>query len=148
MTWELKTFEQLTNLELYAILQERTAVFVVEQHCPYQEVDGKDPASYHLLYREEGRILAYARLLPPGVSYPEASIGRVIVKQSARGRGLAKELLRRSIAFIQQELGEKAIKIQAQEYLKDFYGSFGFAPVSGVYLEDDIPHVDMVLYQE
>jgi len=144
MTWYIKRFDELTSLEMYRILQERTAIFVVEQNCPYQEVDGKDLASYHLYKEENGEIVAYSRLLPAGIAYTEASIGRVIVKREYRGKGLAQELFRKSIEFIQYELKEDKIKIQAQHYLEKFYNSYGFEPISDVYLEDDIPHIDMM----
>jgi ElaA protein len=145
MSWNVKRFDELTTTELYAILKERTQVFVVEQECPYLEVDGKDLLSYHLYKEENGEIAAYARLLPPGVSYTEASIGSVFVRKEYRGRGLAGELLIRSLDFLHGELGETKIKIQAQEYLREFYGSFGFTAVTDSYLDDGIPHIDMVL---
>jgi ElaA protein len=145
MSWTLKRFDDLTNMELYIILKERTTVFVVEQNCPYPEVDGKDPLSYHLFKEENGEIIAYLRVLPAGVSYQEASIGRVLVKKEYRGRGIAEELLRRGLDFIHGELNENTVKIQAQEYLKKFYGSFGFKAITETYLEDNIPHVDMLL---
>ncbi|MEG9295267.1 GNAT family N-acetyltransferase [Mangrovibacillus sp. Mu-81] len=145
MSWNVKRFDELTTTELYAILKERTQVFVVEQECPYLEVDGKDLLSYHLYKEENGEIAAYARLLPPGVSYTEASIGRVFVRKEYRGWGLAGELLIRSLDFLHGELGETKIKIQAQEYLREFYGSFGFTAITDSYLDDGIPHIDMVL---
>ncbi|MCA1319361.1 GNAT family N-acetyltransferase [Bacillus tianshenii] len=145
MDWFLKRFEELTNIELYNILKERTAVFVVEQNCPYPEVDGKDPHSYHLYKEENGEIIAYLRVLPPGVSYKEASIGRVLVKKEYRGQGIAEELLRRGLDFIHDELKRDTVKIQAQDYLRNFYGSFGFKAITETYLEDNIPHVDMLL---
>ncbi|MCA1054054.1 GNAT family N-acetyltransferase [Rossellomorea aquimaris] len=145
MTWNLKRFDELSTIELYSILKERTDVFVVEQECPYPEIDGKDLKSYHLYKEENGEVVAYSRLLPPGVSYEEASIGRILVKRSHRGKGIATELLRRSLAFIHDEMGESTVKIQAQEYLRDFYGSFGFQAVTETYLDDGIPHIDMVL---
>ncbi|WP_409296525.1 GNAT family N-acetyltransferase [Peribacillus sp. SCS-26] len=145
MVWRLKQFNELTSIELYNILQERTRVFVVEQDCPYQEVDGKDLEAYHLFKENDSGIMAYLRVLPPGVSYPQASLGRVMVKEEYRGEGLAKELVTMGLEVIRQELGENAVKIQAQNYLKKFYGSFGFQAVTGIYLEDNIPHIDMVL---
>ncbi|RJR09847.1 GNAT family N-acetyltransferase [Candidatus Parcubacteria bacterium] len=148
MGWKLKRFNELTNQDLYAILKERTSVFVVEQNCPYPEVDGKDPQSYHLFKEENGEIIAYLRVLPAGVSYKEASIGRVLVKKEYRGQGLAEELLRRGLDFIYVELKEATIKIQAQDYLRKFYGSFGFKAITETYLEDNIPHVDMLLQTE
>lgn len=147
MMWYLKAFDELSTKELYAILKERTNVFVVEQNCPYLEVDGKDEASYHLFKETNGDIAAYLRILPPGVSYPQSSIGRVLVKKEYRGQGLAYELMQKGIDFIHTELQQQDIKIQAQHYLHKFYGSFGFKAVSEVYLEDDIPHIDMLLAQ-
>lgn len=145
MEWNLKAFNELNTVEMYTILQERTAVFVVEQNCPYLEVDGKDIESYHLFARLDGEIAAYARILPAGVSYKEASIGRVLVKKAYRGQGLAHDLLKKAIMFIQDDLNETAIKIQAQSHLEKFYASFGFKSISSSYLEDNIPHIDMLL---
>ncbi|WP_042355982.1 GNAT family N-acetyltransferase [Bacillus rubiinfantis] len=145
MSWKLKRFEELTNTELYNLLKERTAVFVVEQNCPYLEVDGKDPVSYHLFKEENGEIIAYLRIIPAGVSYQEISIGRVLVKKEYRGRGLARELFQKGLDFIQNELKEATVKIQAQDYLRKFYSSFGFEAISETYLEDNIPHIDMLL---
>ena len=145
MSWNIKKFEELTNSELYNLLKERTLEFVVEQNCPYLEVDGKDPFSYHLFKEEEGEIVAYLRVVPAGVSYQEASIGRVFVKKEYRGQGIAGELLSRGLNYIQNELKETNVKIQAQDYLRKFYSSFGFQAVSDTYLEDNIPHVDMLL---
>lgn len=144
MQWHLKSFEQLSGDEVYRILKERVGVFMLEQNCLYPEIDGKDAQCYHLFAEKEGQIAAYARLLPPGVAYTQASIGRVLVNESFRGQGLAQELLTRSIAFITTDLGETTIKIQAQHYLEKFYGSFGFVAISEVYPEDGIPHVDML----
>ncbi|MFI8575302.1 GNAT family N-acetyltransferase [Rossellomorea aquimaris] len=145
MNWKIKSFNELSTHELYRILQVRTQVFVVEQHCPYLEVDGKDVHSYHLYKEENGEMVAYARLLPAGVSYKEPSIGRVLVKEGYRGKGLASELVRRGLDFIHDELGERTVKIQAQEYLREFYGSFGFRAITETYLDDGIPHIDMIL---
>ena len=142
--WSIKKFDELSTKELYAILKERTDVFVVEQACPYPELDGKDFASYHLFKEQDGEIVAYLRVLPAGVSYDEASIGRVLVKQNYRGQGLAQQLLEKALCFLEDELHETTIKIQAQDYLRKFYGSFGFEVISETYLEDDIPHVDML----
>jgi ElaA protein len=145
MSWYLKKFEELTNIELYNLLKERTTVFVVEQNCPYLEVDGKDPFSYHLFKEDNGKIIAYLRIVPAGVTYQEISIGRVFVKKEYRGQGIAEELLNRGLDFIQNELQEANVKIQAQDYLRKFYSSFGFQAISETYLEDNIPHVDMLL---
>jgi ElaA protein len=145
MSWNLKKFDELTNTELYNLLKERTLVFVVEQNCPYLEVDGKDPFSYHLFKEDNGEIIAYLRILPAGVSYQEVSIGRVFVKKEYRGQRLAEELLTKGLEFIQKELNETTVKIQAQDYLRKFYSSFGFQAITETYLEDNIPHVDMLL---
>ncbi|MGD6959459.1 GNAT family N-acetyltransferase [Rossellomorea aquimaris] len=145
MNWKLKSFNELSTHELYGILLVRTQVFVVEQHCPYLEVDGKDLHSYHLYKEENGEVVAYSRLLPAGVSYEEASIGRVLVKDEYRGKGLASELVKRGLDFIHDELGERTVRIQAQEYLREFYGSYGFRAVTKTYLDDGIPHIDMIL---
>lgn len=145
MGWKLKTFDELTTEELYIILKERVDIFVVEQNCAYPEIDGCDRDCYHLFLEEEGELLAYLRIVPAGIKYEEASLGRVIVKQKHRGRGYAKELIGRALRFAHEELGARSVKIQAQHYLRDFYGAFGFQPLTEVYLEDGIPHLDMLL---
>lgn len=145
MQWHVKSFEQLSADELYRILEQRVNVFMLEQNCLYPEIDGKDPRSFHLFAETNGQIAAYCRMLPPGVAYDQASIGRVLVGGDFRGRGLAQELMTRAIAFLTEERGEREIKIQAQHYLEKFYGSLGFRPISDVYPEDGIPHVDMLL---
>lgn len=143
MLWQLKKFEELTSEEVYEILKIRTEVFIVEQNCPYQDSDYKDQSSYHLFSRENNKIVAYLRILEKGVSYDEISIGRVLVVKEYRGKSLAKELMLNAIKFIENTLKENEIKISAQAYLIDFYRSVGFKEVSEIYLEDDIPHVDM-----
>ncbi|HEL2058311.1 TPA: GNAT family N-acetyltransferase [Streptococcus suis] len=144
MKWSLRSFDQLTLDQLYAILALRTDVFVVEQTCPYPEIDGKDQSSYHLFAEEAGEIIAYLRILPAGLSYEEASIGRVVIRASHRGRGLSRTMMQEAIDYIVRELQECQIKIGAQAHLENFYQSLGFEPVSEVYLEDGIPHVDML----
>ncbi len=146
MQWEIKAFEQLSLQELYSALTLRTDVFVVEQACPYPELDGKDPCCHHLLGMDGEELVAYLRILPAGQSYEEASIGRVVIKSSHRGKGLGRPMMERAIQYITTEWNEKKIKIGAQAHLEKFYKSLGFEPVSEVYLEDDIPHLDM-LYQ-
>lgn len=144
MDWVLKRFSELTLEELYQNLQLRTDVFVVEQECFYPEVDGRDQASYHLFAKDGEETVAYLRILPPGLSFEEASIGRVVVKETHRGQGLARLMLERAITFILEEWGQQQIKISAQTYLQEFYTSLGFVPVSKMYLEDGIPHLDMI----
>jgi ElaA protein len=142
--WLLKTFEALTPFELYAILQLRNEVFVVEQNCVFQDADDKDQSSWHLMGIQDHRLVAYTRLVPPGISYTEPSIGRVVTSPQVRGTGIGKELMQRSIAECYDLFGQQAIKIGAQYYLKQFYGSLGFEQVSGIYLEDGIEHIYML----
>lgn len=143
MNWKTYRFDELTPEKLYEFLKLRVDVFVVEQNCPYPELDGLDQESVHLEYAENGRTLAYARLVPPGVKYDIPSIGRVIVHPEARNRGLARQLLHRCIDFIENEWKAEEIQLQGQVYLQEFYQSVGFQPVSDAYDEDGIPHVDM-----
>lgn len=145
MNWTTYRFDEFSARKLYEILKLRVDVFIVEQNCPYPELDGLDQESIHMDYTENGRILAYARLVPAGVKYDLPSIGRVIVHPDARSRGLAKELLTRSIDYIFSEWEPEEIQLQGQVYLQKFYESFGFVPVSEAYDEDGIPHVDMKL---
>lgn len=145
MEWSIKSFGELGGADIYRILQARVQVFMLEQACLYPELDGKDMACYHLLAQKDSMVTAYCRLVPPGVSYPQASIGRVLVHPDYRGQGLAQELMSRALAFLTEEWNEAGVQIQAQQYLRHFYGSFGFQAVSDVYLDDGIPHVDMIL---
>ncbi|TFE02497.1 GNAT family N-acetyltransferase [Jeotgalibacillus sp. R-1-5s-1] len=148
MDWELKQFDDLTTRELYTILQARNAIFVVEQECAYHEIDGHDPDCWHLSLKIDGELAAYSRLLEKGVKYDIASIGRIIVPEKFRGRGLARQLVQHSIDIMTEEWGEREIKLQAQTYLRDFYESFGFKATSEEYLDDGIPHVDMLMKVE
>ncbi len=144
MQWEIKAFDQLSLQELYTILTLRTNVFVVEQACPYPEVDGKDPNCLHLLGTINGELVAYLRILPAGLRYDKVSIGRVVIKPSHRGKGLGRLMMEQAIHCITNEWKESQIIIGAQAYLEKFYQSLGFEPVSEVYLEDDIQHLDML----
>ncbi|WP_407271993.1 GNAT family N-acetyltransferase [Radiobacillus sp. PE A8.2] len=145
MEWQLKTFEQLSTSELYSILKARVDVFVVEQNCPYPEVDNVDQACLHLFSEKNGEIIAYARLIPSEILYPQASIGRVLIHKAHRGHGYAHQLMKKAIEVINDDRKQSAIKLHGQEYLRHFYGSFGFKEITEVYLEDNIPHVDMLL---
>lgn len=139
----IKKFEELTSRELYEILQLRVDVFVVEQNCPYRELDGKDIHALHIFLRDEMGIAAYLRVLAPGVSFAEASIGRVI---AARRRcGLGTQILRAGIAAAKDVFHADAIRIEAQTYAKTFYERQGFCQVSEEFLEDGIPHIQMLL---
>lgn len=146
MTWQLKTYAELTKDQLYSIIKERINIFIVEQNCPYPELDDLDQGSYHLFFEEDGEIRAYCRILPKVLKYEEVSIGRVIVKEAYRRTGIATILMRSAIDFVETELNETEIKIQAQDHLRSFYSSFGFKAISETYLEDGIPHVDMIIY--
>lgn len=141
--FKIKSFDEISSIELYKILKTRNEVFVVEQDCVYQDCDDKDLKSYHLFLEEEEKVIAYLRILPKGLSYDEISIGRVLVIKDSRGRGLAQKMLIEAIRFIENEMKETKIKISAQAYLEKFYKQHGFEAVSDVYLEDDIPHIEM-----
>lgn len=140
----IKTFDALTKNELYRLLQLRAEVFVVEQDCAYQDVDGKDQKAYHLLCFDGEQLVGYTRIFRPGDYFERASIGRVVVRENARKHGLGKVIMQKSIEFVEQELKEKDIELSAQTYLKRFYRSLGFQPVGEPYLEDGIPHIKMV----
>ena len=144
-SWICKKFNELTLLELYAILQLRNEVFVVEQNCPYNDCDNKDLKAWHLMGMENKKLLAYSRLIPPGISYRESSIGRVVNSPSARGKGLGKELMIESIQRIKLLFHTESIRIGAQLYLLDFYNGLGFIRASEIYLEDNIPHIEMLI---
>ena len=144
MDWILKKFGELSNDELYAILRLRAEVFVVEQNCAFQDLDDKDQASYHLMGIEQGKLVAYTRLVPAGISYNIPSIGRVVTSPGSRGNGLGKLLMEKSIEVATQLFGKTPIKIGAQLYLRKFYSEFGFVQSSDVYLEDGIEHIEMI----
>ncbi|MGS0683255.1 GNAT family N-acetyltransferase [Shewanella sp. 125m-7] len=148
MLWKSLSFSELSLNELYDLLKLRVDVFVVEQNCPYPELDNKDrhDQTQHLLgVNEQGVIQAYARVLAPGVSYPDASIGRVIVADTARGAGVAHTLMQKAIAIVSKKWPEHNIQLGGQEHLKGFYQQLGFEAISEMYLEDGIPHLDMLL---
>lgn len=144
MNWNIKKFKELNVEEIYKILALRNEVFIVEQECPYLDCDDKDLNSYHLFSEENGEVVAYLRILEKGVSYDEISIGRVAVKKTYRGKGISREMMLKAIEFVENNLNESTIKIQAQAYLLNFYSSLGFKAVSEEYLEDNIPHIDML----
>jgi ElaA protein len=142
--WILKPFSELTPHQLYAILQLRSEVFVVEQNCVYLDMDDKDQNSYHLMGFNENKLIAYTRLIPAGIAYEQPSIGRVITSPLARGTGAGKELMKKSIATCYELFGKQAIMIGAQLYLQQFYTNLGFKTCSDVYLEDGIEHIYMI----
>lgn len=141
-----KFFNDLLPYELYAIMQLRNEVFVVEQNCVYQDADNRDPHCHHLMIWDEDKLVAYARLLPEGLAYDEMSIGRVISSPQYRRTGAGKILLENAINGCYELFGRGPIMIGAQLYLKQFYESFGFVKVSEVYKEDDIEHIKMLRY--
>ena len=144
INWILKPFAELTPYELYSILQLRNEVFIVEQNCPYQDLDYKDLKSWHLMGIEEDKLKAYSRLLAPGISYSESSIGRIVSSPAARKTGMGKKLVKESIEQIKNLFKTDTIRIGAQLYLKAFYESFGFVQDGDIYLEDNIPHIIML----
>lgn len=141
--WQIKRFNELSLREVYSVLQLRSEVFVVEQNCIYQDIDGKDEKAIHLLGELNGILVAYARMFQPNDYFDQASIGRVIVKPSHRELKLGHELMYHAVNAIKEKFGETKITISAQLYLKKFYQSHGFVQTSEVYLEDDIPHILM-----
>lgn len=145
LNWILKKFNDLTALELYAIMQLRNEVFVVEQDCVYQDADGKDLLAMHLCGWDGNRLAAYTRIIPPGISYTEASIGRVVTAPAYRKTGAGRRLMQESIKLTLAYFNCTSIKIGAQVYLTEFYQSLGFVQSSKEYLEDGIPHIEMTL---
>lgn len=142
--WHIKRFGELSTDELYRIIQLRIEVFVVEQDAPYQDCDDKDRKALHLFGEMNGEILAYLRLLPAGVSYDEPSIGRVVTRTSIRGTGLGKAMLDLGLEAAKNYFETTANRISAQSYLKSFYEQYGFRQVSEEYLEDNLPHIEML----
>jgi len=145
ITWTCKPFDELSPHELYAILRLRNEVFVVEQNCVFQDADNKDQASHHLMGRQQEKLVAYTRLVPPGTAYTEPGIGRVVTDITARGSGIGRLLVQQSIAECRKLFGNRTIRIGAQLYLEKFYRSLGFVPTGGMYPEDGIPHIQMLL---
>lgn len=141
---KIKPFDELTTNELYSLLQLRSEVFVVEQDCVYQDIDGKDQKAIHVLGFKNDVLVAYTRIFKPGDYFDEASIGRVVVKKSERDFKYGYAIMEASIKAVEDYLNETKIKISAQCYLKGFYTKIGFLPIGDVYQEDGIPHVAML----
>ena len=144
LRWEWRSLHELSALEVYTLCAAREAVFVVEQNCPYQELDGLDLDARHLIAWSDDAVAAYLRLLSPGAKYPEASLGRVLTARPFRGTGLGRELLERALVHIDERFAGTGVRISAQAHLQRYYGAFGFVAVSQQYLEDDIPHIEML----
>ena len=141
MMWEGKEWAELSTREVENIFSLRSEVFVVEQDCVYQDIDGKDQKAKHVLGKKENDIVAYARIFKPGDYFKEASFGRAVVKKTERGKGVGDELVKNCL----ENITEEEIKISAQSYLKGFYGKHGFKAEGNEYLEDGIPHTAMFI---
>ena len=144
LRWQFVAFEALSPQQLYAALQLRGEVFMVEQDCVFQDMDGADDQAMHLLGSSQGELLAYARCFPAGVKFAQASIGRVLTRASARGLGLGHVLMREAIERLSVQWGRQPISIGAQARLEGFYRQHGFVPVGQPYVEDGIPHIEML----
>lgn len=145
--WITKTFEELTTRELYAVLRLRSEVFVVEQNCVFQDMDNADQLAVHIMgfdKQQDNDLVAYTRVFGPGIKFDMCSIGRVVTSPRARRSGIGRKLMEHSIAVVEERFGKVPIKIGAQQYLEKFYASFGFRQSSEMYLEDDIPHIEMI----
>lgn len=143
LKWKIKRFTALSTSELYNLLQLRSEVFVVEQNCVYQDIDGKDQKALHLIGEFDSEIVAYARLFDAGDYFENASIGRVVVGTDYRDKKWGHALMQQAISGIEDHFKTKSITISAQVYLQQFYESHGFVATSEMYLEDDIPHIEM-----
>ncbi len=137
---QIKIFQELGLKELYSILKLRVDIFVVEQNCPYPELDGEDEDAVHLFIEEEGEIASYLRII---TRQEKTRIGRVITNKEHRGKKLSSKLMEEAMVHIKTNYPQKIVLLSAQEHLQKFYGKFGFVSVSKMYLEDGIPHVDM-----
>lgn len=144
ITWQCKSFNELTNQELYKILQLRIEVFAVEQNVVYQDCDNKDFDSYHFTGTDNKLLVAYSRIIPPGISYNQAaSIGRVVTSPGVRGQSVGKQLFQKSLEQLYLLFGQVPVIISAQAYLIKFYENFSFVPEGDIYIEDSIPHISM-----
>ena len=149
LTWRECAWNDLTRDELHGVVRLRVDVFVLEQDCPYSDLDGKDQRAWHVWAEDQplnkgGAAAAYARVLAPGVSYAEPSIGRVATRRDRRGAGTGKELMLRSLKVAERLWPGQGVRISAQCYLEDWYGELGFTSVGEPYLEDGIPHIQML----
>ncbi|MEG0761405.1 ElaA protein [Chryseobacterium piscicola] len=141
--WKIKNFEEITTAELYEIIKARVDVFVVEQDCPYPDLDGYDQQAIHLWAEQENNVLAYCRIFDKGIKYNETSIGRVLTSEKGRGKNLGKQLIQYALETIENRFKTLEVRISAQDYLLKFYSGFGFQDTGKKYLEDNIPHTEM-----
>ena len=139
----IKSFEQLNKAEFYEIIQLRIAVFIIEQDCPYQDLDGDDDQCLHMWVEEEGEIASYLRINPAGCRFAEPSLGRIVTKMAHRNKGLAEIVINKAIEVLCEDQPQ-AIRISAQSHLEKYYKKFGFIKDSDEYLEDNIPHIEML----
>ncbi len=144
MHWHYLHFDELTKIQLYEAMQLRQEVFVVEQECPYLDADGRDAGNFHLLGYDAFGLVAYARVLAPGVNYAEVCISRVVTSPRVRRQGYGRLLMLECLARVKWQYGQVPIRISAQAYLQDFYESFAFQTTGKEYLEDGIPHKEML----
>jgi len=142
--WKIKSFEEITTSELYEILKARIDVFVVEQNCPYPDLDDYDQKAIHVWAEKDKNVLAYCRVFDKGIKYDETSIGRVLTSEKGRGKNLGKQLIQYAIETIENRFRTSEIRISAQDYLLKFYSDFGFEDTGKKYLEDNIPHIEML----
>jgi ElaA protein len=145
LVWKFKSFSELSADEIYKILNIRQEVFVVEQKCYYLDADNYDQKALHLWAEKNGEIVAYLRIFKENIKYPQASIGRVLTSLSVRGENLGRTLVAFSLQIIFNQLRRKSVRISAQDYLIKFYSDFGFVDTGKKYLEDEIPHTEMIL---
>jgi len=145
LNWEFKYYNELSLDEFHDLIALRIKVFVIEQNCPYQDLDGLDKQCYHMLARDSNQmIVGTARIIPPGVEYPAAGIGRIVIDESIRGGQYGHELMRQAMQFIFTKFGMLEMKLSAQKHLEKFYNQHGFLSTGKEYLEDGIPHVEMI----
>jgi len=142
--WKIKSFEEITTSELYKIIKARVDVFVVEQDCPYPDLDGYDQQAVHIWAEQDQDVLAYCRIFNKGIKYQETSIGRVLTTEKARGKSLGKQLIQYAVETIENRFHTSEVRISAQDYLLRFYSGFGFEDTGKKYLEDNIPHTEML----
>lgn len=144
ISWKIKSFEEITTSELYEIIRARVDVFVVEQNCPYPDLDGYDQKAIHLWGEQDHTVLAYCRIFDRGIKYNETSIGRVLTSEKGRGKNLGKQLIKYAVETIENRFKTSEVRISAQDYLLKFYSDFGFQDTGKKYLEDNIPHTEML----
>lgn len=141
--WKIKSFDELTVPEFHEIIKARIDVFVVEQNCPYHDLDGYDEKAIHLWAEKDNMVLAYCRIFDKGIKYNETSIGRVLTSEKGRGKNLGKQLIQYAVETIENRFKTSEVRISAQDYLLKFYSYFGFEDTGKKYLEDNIPHTEM-----